>query len=265
VAGLDYPRDRVDAIVVGDGGEAVVDAARARLDVAWIPQAPRGPSPARNEGAWSSRSELIAFVDDDCRPAPDWLRRLVARLEREPEAAVGGRVVNALSENPYASASQLIVDVGYRQNGAEPNARCFFCSNNLLARREQLLQIGGFDETFRTAEDRDLADRWMARGWRMAYVPEAIVFHAHRMGLRGFVRQHFEYGRGAHRLWSKRASSGRSGVIEPRFHLAVASTPLGRRRGRAELALLIGLWVVANAAGYAYQAAGRWIASARAR
>ena len=250
VAALDYPRELVDVIVVGDGYGPVGH----RPDATFIHQDPRGPSPARNEGVCAASGDLIAFMDDDCRPARDWLRRLVESWRREPTAAVGGYTVNALAGNRYARASQVIIDIGYRQNGDEPNAARFFTTNNMVLTREQFLAIGGFDETFWTSEDRDLADRWLERGWPMRYEPEALIFHGHAMGLRGYVRQHFEYGRGSERFWRKRAESGRGGLdIDPDFYLTVARAPLRADSRRLELALMLLLWHLINTVGFLYE------------
>lgn len=232
--------------------EAILRRVRGRLDARFVDQAPRGPAAARNEGVALASGELIAFVDDDCRPAPDWLRRVVERWRLDPEAAIGGHTVNALADNRWARTSQLIIDHAYRQNGHPPNAGGFFTTNNLLLSRAQFLELGGFDEAFRTAEDRDLADRWIERGWPMVYLPDAIVSHAHVMDVREFVRQHFRYGRGAYALWRKRAVSGRPAPrVDPDLVLGVTRASFGRRLGAALV-----LWHLANAAGYAYQATG---------
>src|SRR5205807_1739071 len=71
--------------VVGDGGgrsplEDVVEPRRERMGVQLVAQARAGPGAARNAGVARAGGELIAFTDDDCRPRPDWLRRLAERF-----------------------------------------------------------------------------------------------------------------------------------------------------------------------------------------
>ena len=174
----------------------------------------------------------------------------------EPVAALGGLTQSTLTSNAYAEASQLIINIGYRQNGCEPNAARFFTTDNLLVSRSQFLELGGFDESFWTAEDREFSDRWLARGWPMRYEPAAIVHHSHPIGLRGFVIRNWHYGRGAQRYWRKRAAAGREGFrIDPDFYFTVARSPFQRSSRRLRLALLLLMWHLLNSAGFLYEAA----------
>jgi GT2 family glycosyltransferase len=260
LAELDYPKDRLAVIVVGDLGgvpiEEVATATDGRLAVDFVPCGALLPSRRRNVGAAKSSSEVVAFTDDDCKPTRGWLRQLVERHGADPLAAVGGHTHSTLTSNPYAVASQLIINIGYRQNGSEPNAARFFTTDNLLVSRAQFLELGGFDETFWTAEDREFSDRWLARGWPMRYEPAGIVHHAHPIGLRGFLIRNWHYGRGAQRFWRKRAGAGREPFrIDPDFYATVARAPFGRRSMRLRLAFLLLLWHLLNTGGFLYEAA----------
>ena len=178
IAKLDYPRDRLQVIVVDDsGGSATVED--VALDVELMATDRIGPAGARNAGVERAAGVLLAFIDDDCYPRPDWLARLVARWQEAPAEAVGGHTVNALSENVYAEAAQLVIDVGYAQNSA-PERR-WFTTNNLVMPAEGFRALGGFDASYRTAEDRDLCARWLESGRRMAYEPAAIMEHRRRV------------------------------------------------------------------------------------
>ncbi len=55
-----------------------------------------------------------------------------------------------------------------------------FCGAACLLRREMLDELGGFDERyFMYYEDLDLSWRARLRGWRILYVPSAVVRHVH--------------------------------------------------------------------------------------
>lgn len=98
-AGMD-----LEVVVVNDGGEppsrAVIERLRGRLDVRVIERRRAGPAAACNAGAESARGTVVAFLDDDCVPQQGWLAALAVRCAAEPDAAIGGRTVNALPENP---------------------------------------------------------------------------------------------------------------------------------------------------------------------
>jgi glycosyltransferase involved in cell wall biosynthesis len=260
---LDYPRERFEVIVVDDGSdeppEAVVAPLQGRLDVTLLRQVRAGPAAARNTGARWAKGEFLAFTDDDCMPATDWLQTLQARLVAAPKRVVGGRILNALPDNPYATTSQLIIDFVYAYYNADPNQARFFASNNLAMPADRFRMLGGFDVTFMTSEDRELCDRWLHHGYRMTYAPEVIVYHAHALTLRTFWRQHFNYGRGAfrfHRIRARRGSGRFRQELTFYAHLPhLVRRVLSQERGvpLPLLMALLGVWQGANTAGFLWE------------
>ncbi|MBA3893182.1 MAG: glycosyltransferase [Gemmatimonadales bacterium] len=266
LARLDYPRDRLEVIVVDDGGatplEAVATPLRDVLDLRLLRQAWAGPAAARNLGAASARGELLAFTDDDCAPRPDWLARLAARHRVRPEIAVGGRTVNALTGNPYSTAAQMIIDAGYVQRNYPSSPLPFFTTNNLAVPAEGFRLLGGFNCSFFTAEDREFCARWAEHGRSVEYEPNAVVDHRHPLTFWRFCRLYFGYGGGAFRFRREQVLRGRSVPLEPSFYLR--TLPLQAVQGRsvreaaAQLALLVP-WHLANAAGFVWH----WMRSHR--
>jgi GT2 family glycosyltransferase len=255
---LDYPADRFEVIVVNDGGEPPPEPDRddGLSDYTLLRQVNAGPGAARNLGASAASGEFLAFVDDDCAPAADWLTKLARRLVDCPDRLVGGRTINRLVDNLYSSTSQSIVDVVYSHYNADPARARFLASNNMAVNAELFRDAGGFDERFRVSEDREFCDRWLMIGRQAMYAPEAIVYHAHDLSFASFCRQHFSYGQGAHRFYQVRARRG-SGTMrqELAFHANVRNwllSPLrgvtaGARPGRAALMVV---WQVTNAVGF---------------
>ena len=206
IAQLDYPRDRFEVIVVDDGGG--IAPAPEEFPVSVVRCTGIGPAGARNEGAGHATGELLAFTDDDCRVDPGWLRALVAAIESHPRRASGGYTVNALPDNRWSTASQRIVDIVYAYYNSNPSRAAFLATNNMAVPAEAFHDVGGFDSSFRTAEDRDFCRRWLARGLELTYAPGALVSHAHSLRWQAFVRQHFEYGRGAFRFHKRAGEDG---------------------------------------------------------
>jgi GT2 family glycosyltransferase len=261
LARLDYPRERFEVIVVDDGGRACLDAVVARhrdrveATVVRVPHA--GPAAARNAGVARAQGTLLAFTDDDCRPEPGWLAALARRAQAAPGHALGGRTLNALGRDLYASLAQLIIDVGYAHNNREPDRARFFTTNNLAVPVDVFRAVGGFDPSFRTSEDRDLCDRLVAHGVPLSYVPDAVVQHAHPLGFARFCWRHFTYGQGAYRFHRASARRWHRRVrVEPAFYVALHRRPFRQERlGRAvAMTALLGVWHVANAAGFAWEA-----------
>jgi GT2 family glycosyltransferase len=240
-------RDRFEVIVVDDGSAEPPRSAVARaasggaLNVRLIEQANGGPASARNTGANAAQGAYVVFTDDDCRPDPGWLRALDAMAVRHPAAAIGGRVVNALGDGLYSTASQLLIEFLYDYYNVDETGGRFFITSNLALPTQAFRQIGGFDTSFplAAAEDRDLCERWREAGMRMVYCDEAIVHHAHALGMRSFCRQHFNYGRGAFHLHRARARRGEHPLrVEPaNFYTRLVGFPIGRVEGGRAVAL----------------------------
>lgn len=256
------PFARFEVVVVDDGSAVPLHRALSDipgLDIRSIRQANAGPAAARNAGAAAARAPFLAFTDDDCQPAATWLEVLLRAHVAAPAAALGGRTINALSENVFSDTSQLLLQYMYDRLNRDPGAAAFFASNNFAVPREGYLALGGFDRGFPRAagEDRDFCARWSGSGRALSYCPEAEVLHAHRLDLVTFLRQHFAYGRGAHRFRT-RAAPAQGGAL--RFErldfytgiFAVPFTTPGARKTGRMLALLAASQA-ANTAGFVWE------------
>lgn len=262
ISRLQYPAERFEVVIVDDGASLLPEnflKFRDKFPLVLHQQKQAGPAAARNKGAELSRFDYLAFTDDDCLPDKDWLAQLARQFKLLPEACLGGRTINALSDNVYSAASQQLVDYLYGYFEEKNSDLNFFTSNNLAVSRAGFERIGGFDPTFPlpAAEDRDFCRRWLEEGFRLVCEPQALVFHAHRMNFRGFCRQHFNYGRGA-LYFHKKVAARTSGEIkrEPLgFYLNLLSFPLKREFGWRNLKIsnLLFASQAATAAGYFYQ------------
>lgn len=262
LAHLDYPLDRFEVIVVNDGGTiplaSVVNQFPGKLDLKLCEQKNTGPAGARNFGVTHARGEFLAFTDDDCEPGVGWLRALASCLALDPDRIVGGRTLNALSENPYAETSQKIIEVVYSHFNSDPAGARFFASNNIALAAKHFRELKGFDESFITSEDRDICARWLAHGRRLSYAPEAVVYHSHDLNLGTLWRQHFGYGRGALRF-HRASNNGARFRPDHVFYMKLLRASLVRRRTPSGLlsvgqSTLLLVWSqLANAAGFFYE------------
>lgn len=257
---LDYPQNRFEVIIVDDGSPVPVKAYSYHfqddLTIRVLRQSNAGPASARNMGAQQARGDILAFTDDDCIPATRWLRELAQSANEAPTGLVGGRTVNGLDHNLYSTASQMIVDEAYAYFLSRDSDLRFFASNNMAVSAKFFQESGGFDSSFRTSEDRDFCDRWIRRGHPLVYAPNALVYHHHHLTLMAFCRQHFHYGRGAHRFHRARAQRSRS-RLKPdlQFYASVCRHALFNPWSRESLRMagLMGLWQAANLAGFFWQ------------
>lgn len=263
IAQLEYPCDRFEVIVVDDGSEPPLDSVVApfqnQLNLTLLRQPNSGPATARNTGAAHAQGKYLVFTDDDCMPTPNWLQALERGFITIPDCLIGGRTFNALPDNLYSTASQLLLDYLYGYYNADPEQARFFASNNFALPADYFRQIGSFDTSFPLAagEDRELCDRLVHNGYSMVYVPDANIYHAHKLTLRSFWRQHFNYGRGAFHFHQVRARRNQEPMkVEPSsFYLNLLSYPFAQKSSQPALLLsaLFLLSQVANVAGFFWE------------
>jgi GT2 family glycosyltransferase len=259
---LDVPPGGLEVVVVDDGSSADhaagVAAAVDRLANARLLTQPNaGPAAARNRGWRSSGAPLIAFLDDDCTPARDWLTVLVAALTDAEQAvgAVGGRVLSAptagwvarfCAATEYATGIQPVFE-----NAATANA-CY--------RRHVLEELGGFDESFvhPGGDDPDLSARARAAGYTLRFVPEAVVYHVEFDSYGDYVVHMYRRGLGEVRVAEKQ---GRRWWVAARVALApvyiarTAGACWRRTAGKASAWTRLG-WVGLESVGRAAFLAG---------
>lgn len=273
------PRHAFEVIICDDGSPVpvapMVATFAGRLAVRVVRQPRKGPAAARNEAARHARGQYLAFTDDDCVPAPHWLELLVDRMRRHPGHMIGGLIVNVLTRDPYATATQLIQSCVYEYYARHDVGHRFFSTANLAMPANRFRMLDGFSERFPRAagEDYDLCARWQEAGFPSEYAPEVEVGHAHGHTFASFWRQHFGYGRALLRVRQGMAQRrGRSGIEleSPSFYRQILTYPLrhGERGQRVRNAALVVLSQMATATGAfreLFLPAGRWVAQARAR
>jgi glycosyltransferase involved in cell wall biosynthesis len=272
VSALHSPGGPFEVIVVDDGSpggiDRVIDEFTHRLNIRLLVQPQAGPGAARNAGAALAGGRFLAFLDDDCAPARDWLQAIAAQLERNDRSLVGGSTRNAATGNLYAEASELIAQFVYDRTNRvrEP----FFRTNNIAMAAVHFRALGGFTTAIpsATAEDKEFCDRWLKHGLLLTPLPAAVVHHSPDLTLRGFVRQHYNYGRGilAFRLLRRQRTAGPI-VPEPwSFYVDLMLSGLRARsaRRRWRLTTLLALAQLATLTG-AIGEAVRWHPDSRVR
>jgi hypothetical protein len=98
-------------------------------------------------------------------------------------------------------------------------------------------------------------------GHKMAFASGAVVDHCHHLGRDSFLRQHFNYGRGAWMFHQRRANRNKQSMrLEPlRFYVDLVCYPLrDAHSGRGLLiSTLLMMTQFANAAGFAWEGLAR--------
>jgi glycosyltransferase involved in cell wall biosynthesis len=163
--------DRFEVIVVRTSDTPSPHAsAPAGIDARFL-ASDRASKPAqRNLGIAAARGALVAFTDDDCRPAPGWLEALLADADGD-DAFIQGRTL------PDPDERHLLHGLARSQTVDELGP--WFPTCNMAFPRALLERLGGFDEEFvASGEDTDLALRAIEAGVRPLLAADALAFHA---------------------------------------------------------------------------------------
>lgn len=255
LSNLHYPKEKFEIIIINDGGKQLLNksfvAFNSVLNIQFFNQANQGPAAARNQGAKLAKGQYLAFLDDDCQPHPNWLLTLVYKVKLLDKTMVGGQTINQLNNNKYAEASQLLVDYLYQSFNENHQNASFFTSNNMLLPTTLFHQLNGFDANFplAAAEDREFCIRWKLAGFKMIYVPEATIYHAHFLDLFSFWKQHYNYGMGIFLFHQKfkQLKGYRKRLAAFSFYWQLISYPF-RVIKPIKAVLLVGLLVLAQIA-----------------
>ena len=133
----------------------------------------RSISRKRNAGVRAATAAIIAFIDDDCIPSPDWFARGHDYLSTHPGAsAVEGLTAVESGKNaiPALREYQRLEHPGFR-------------TNNLFCRKESYIQAGGFDERFTVQrEDLDFCFTLLDKGLMIDRCDDIRVMHRIRPG-----------------------------------------------------------------------------------
>ena len=220
ISTLTYPNYEV--IVVDDGSTDDTAQIASHYPVRLIRTPNEGLSNARNLGLKEAMGEIVAYLDDDAWPDPDWLTHLV-RTFRHSEQHVGvggpniaprnsGIIADCVANAPGGPCHVLLTD-----KVAEHIPGC-----NMAFRKEALETIGGFDGQFRTAgDDVDICWRLQARGGTIGFNAAAMVWHHRRSSIRAYLQQQRGYGKAEallERKWPEKYSVSGNACWEGRIY-----------------------------------------------
>lgn len=159
----------------------------------WLPKIRAGRCPmanlsmSRNIGICMAQGDVVAFIDDDAIPEPEWLTQLAAAYDDPEVGGAGGLVFDQSGytyQYEYSTANRL-GNANWAAGGSASHL-CFPASfefpylqgTNASFRRSALLEVGGFDEEIEYyLDETELCCRLVDAGYVIRQLPNAYVHH----------------------------------------------------------------------------------------
>jgi len=198
IAEMDWPRDRLETIVVNNGSTDEtaewLESNQVPTDVTVVTiEQNVPPAIARNRALAVACGAVIAFTDDDCRPTSSWLHELLSALTPDIGIAQGltrpdpAQSVGPLSRSQWTLSEQGLYEtcnIAYRRSALDLEGAAPFSTRMPDAIRRLLgrgLAVSAF------GEDTELAWRVKRHGVRSVFVEDAVVHHNVYDGDLGYV------------------------------------------------------------------------------
>ncbi|HEY1649030.1 MAG TPA: glycosyltransferase [Terracidiphilus sp.] len=184
----------LEILVVNDGStDNTEDVIERYSGVRLISQANAGPAAARNRGALEARGTIILFTDDDCVPMSSWVDAMLEPF-KDPDVVGAKGIYCTRQKSLTARFVQIEYEDRYHLMASHPSID-FIDTYSAAFRRERFLEMGGYDTSFPVAcaEDIELSYRMSARGWKMKFVPAAIVYHTHPDTFWSYLKKKYKF------------------------------------------------------------------------
>lgn len=144
-----------------------------------------GKSRALNRAVQITTADFLAFTDDDVQVDERWLETAASLASEHPDAgAFCGKVLPEQGTDPKDYLNLVLGNEKKRIGHGTNPLNSSFCGANMLVRRETLLRIGGFHESFGPGsiftcnDDGELAWRLVRAGVIVWYCPDLVVYHS---------------------------------------------------------------------------------------
>ena len=166
-----------------------------------IPTGPMGPAEKRDLAVRFSDAQVLAFIDDDAYPSPNWLDDALPYFEDTSVGAVGGPAVTPEEDTIWQKASGAVLSnwLGggvhrYRYVPQKKREVDDYPSVNFLIRRDVFEKVGGFDSTFWPGEDTKLClEVSKKQALKIIYDPRILIWHHRRELFLPHLRQVSNY------------------------------------------------------------------------
>lgn len=176
----------------GDRTREVVESRQSDPKVRYVYEAELGLNFARNTGARSTEAPIIAYLDDDAIANPHWLTTLYEAFQNDEKIGAAGGKIDLLYPEGFIPPNWLSAGLAENLGAYDLGASIVYIDRpgltprglNYALRRTVFNQLNGFDlkldragKNLLSNGDLYMTERILNSGWKVAYLPEAVVQH----------------------------------------------------------------------------------------
>lgn len=214
---LKYSNKEIIIIDNAPVNDETKDLVQSYKEFIYIREPRKGLDIARNRGIKESAGEIIAFTDDDAVVDSLWLENLVKNFRAPLVCAVTGITLPYELEDKAQvifektnSFKRGFIRKEFSLSNLNPvGAGSVGAGVNMALRRKYIDETGLFDEALDggtyslSGGDQEFFYRVLARGYRIIYEPDALVWHKHRGDMDSLKKTLYGYGVGVFAWWTK--------------------------------------------------------------
>ncbi len=210
VAGIDYPKNRLEIQVLDDSTDETQHIAKAKVDeliergfdATYIHRTDRSgyKAGALENGVKVAKGDYLLVFDADFVPTPSIVRDLIQHFTDPTVGMVQARWGHLNRDYSMLTRVQSMMLDGHFvvEHIARNRSGRFFNFNGTAGiwRRAAIVDAGGWQHDTLT-EDMDLSFRAQMRGWRFVYVPDALAPAEVPCEMNSFKSQQFRWAKGS--------------------------------------------------------------------
>lgn len=208
----EFSSEQYEIIVVDGGSKDKTQEIVDRYPVKLIVDTYGTLGHQRNTGIENAQGKYIAFTDADCIADKAWLRTLVTAISVSSQeiAGIGGPNLVMPDDPDFAQIVGYSQETFFGSGGSPQAANSKKALNDVISipncnaiYKREVIVAEKYDNAFTMGEDAELNFRLRKKGFRFAYIPDAIVWHHRVAGYKRFALKMLAYGEGMAKVIKK--------------------------------------------------------------